>query len=206
VCYRLSISIVFLVEREVALDADEDDRILRIVQRGDEAAYSTLVDRFQERIFRLAWRITGDATLAEEATAQVLVKLWTKAGQWRGDAPARVWIFRMTVRTTIEVQRGQQRWWRRWASGLADVVGESPDPAQQAEHAEECQATSDRLQAALMQLSPPDRALVHLYYYENRGLSEIATILGVDRGALKMRLSRARKQVKRLWDSKPRTD
>ena len=46
-----------------------------------------------------------------------------------------------------------------------------------------------------------DRALVHLYYYENRGLAEIEGILGVGRDALKMRLARARKRLRQLWRS-----
>jgi RNA polymerase sigma-70 factor, ECF subfamily len=185
------------------LHEDEENRILRNVQRGDEAAFSTLVERFEERIFRLAWRITNDAALAEEATAEVLVKLWTRAGQWRGESPARTWIFRIAVRTTLDVQRSQQRWWRRWSGWLPAVIDKRPGPADLAEKAEDCQLTAVRLQAALMQLTPSDRALVHLFYFENRGLPEIETILGVNRDALKMRLARARKRLRQLWNTDP---
>lgn len=180
---------------------DDDNRLLQNFQRGDEAAYSTLVGRFQERIFRLAWQMTGDATLAEEATAQVLVKLWTRAGQWSGEAGARTWIFRMAVRTTLDVQRSQHRWWRRWASGSMAAIDVQADPAFMAQNAEQHQLETDRLQAALDRLAPSDRALVHLYYYEDRNLGEIEGILGVGRDALKARLARARKRLRRVWDA-----
>jgi RNA polymerase sigma-70 factor (ECF subfamily) len=180
-------------------DYEEDHRILTGVQRGDEAAVSALVERFGERVFRLAWRITGDAALAEDATAQTLVKLWTKARQWRGDAPARTWVFRMAVRTALDVQRSQQRWWRRHANGTPTVAADTrSDPADLAEQAEQQQMSADRLQHALMDLGPADRALVHLFYFEGRGLPEIESILGVSRDALKMRLSRARARLRDL--------
>jgi RNA polymerase sigma-70 factor (ECF subfamily) len=180
------------------LHDEGDDQLLRNVQNGDESAFLTLATKFQERIFRMACRITGDNALAEEAAARVLVKLWTKAGQWRGQSPAQTWIYRVTVRTAIDVQRGQQSWWQRWGNVLATTIDWRPGPSELVEQQEEREHNSSRLQDALMHLAPADRALLHLYYYENRHLAEIEEILGVNRDALKMRLLRARKRLRQL--------
>ena len=76
-------------------DADE---LLRRCQRGDEAALTDLVRLFEGRIFRLAYRVTGDAARAEEATADALAKVWAKCGQWRGDSAAGTWVYRVALR------------------------------------------------------------------------------------------------------------
>jgi len=168
------------------------DELLRRCQQGDEAALALLVREYQERIFRLACRVTGDAALAEEATAQALLKIWTRARQWQGQARAATWIYRLAVRTVLDVQRAQRRWWRRWGHGLrlADRAAPAAAPDERAA----------RVHAALRQLNEADRALVHLYYFEEQSLAEIAVILGVPRDNLKMRLARARQRLKPLLE------
>ena len=167
------------------------DELLRRCQHGDEAALALLVAEYQERIFRLACRVTGDAALAEEATAQALLKIWTRARQWQGGASAATWIYRLAVRTVLDVQRGQRRWWRRWGNGLRLNEKQRPAAANDA---------ADRVHAAVQQLNEADRALVHLYYFEEKSLAEIEGVLGVPRDNLKMRLARARQRLKPLLE------
>jgi RNA polymerase sigma-70 factor (ECF subfamily) len=57
-------------------------------------------------------------------------------------------------------------------------------------------AMARRLRQALAELTETDRALVHLYYFEQRDLAEIAHILGSSADALKTRLARARKRLR----------
>jgi RNA polymerase sigma-70 factor (ECF subfamily) len=177
------------------MSLDDSDQLLRRCQQGDETALGEIVRRYQERIFRLAWRVSGDAALAEEATAQALLKIWDRAGQWRGEASAGTWIYRLAVRTVLDVQRSQRRWWRRWSGAVPRVVR---DP----QHAPPAQLLAreqqEQIRLALAQLAENDRVLVHLYYFEERGLGEIEAILGVARETLKMRLSRARQKL-RTW-------
>src|SRR5262249_44807945 len=152
---------------------------------------------YQQRIFRLACRVTGDAALAEEATAHALLKVWTNAWQWRGEAGAGTWIYRIALRTVLDVQRSQRRWWRRWSAPMpAALRHPERGPAEQLLEREDQDQASGRIHAALQQLSEPDRALVHLYYFEERALGEIESILGVPRENLKMRLARARQRLR----------
>ena len=53
-----------------------------------------------------------------------------------------------------------------------------------------------RIRAAVAELEPADRALVHLYYFEDRNLAELEVVFAVGRDALKMRLARARQKLK----------
>jgi RNA polymerase sigma-70 factor (ECF subfamily) len=139
----------------------------------------------------------GDESLAEEAAAQTFVKLWSRCGTWRGESAVGTWLYRLAVRTALDVRRGQRRWWRRfvaapaetWPDPAGDVASAAADRDQQA-------AMARRLRQALAELTETDRALVHLYYFEQRDLAEIAHILGSSADALKTRLARARKRLR----------
>src|SRR5262249_46087916 len=151
-------------------DADE---LLRRAQRGDEAALGAIVRLFAERIFRLACRVLQDADLAEEAAADAFTKVWLHAGQWRGDAAAGTWIYQVAYRAVLDCRKRRRRWWRFWGSPPGEEVRDPQlSPEERAVQAESRQLTHDRLQDALGQLSAEDRALVHLYYFEGRGLAE----------------------------------
>jgi RNA polymerase sigma-70 factor (ECF subfamily) len=175
---------------------DDSDELLRRCQRGDETALAQLVRRYEDRIFRLAYRVTGDAALAEEATADALAKVWTKSGQWRGDAQAGTWIYRLAVRTVLDGQRRRRRWWRFGTSPPEDTLDPRPGPPEQAAEQERREQLSRLLGDALRQLAEGDRVLVHLYYFEQRGLPEIEALMGVARETLKMRLARARQRLR----------
>ena len=182
---------------------EEEEKILRYCQRGDANGFSDMVRALEERIFRLAWRMTGDPLLAEEAASLVLYKIWTKAGRWRGEASARTWIYRIAVRTTLDVERGRKRWRRRWKGNMPIAVADRrAGPAELAAESESRRKDEARVQDAISQLAAEDRALIHLFYFEGHAIAEIGDILGVSRDALKMRLSRARQRLKRLLENK----
>lgn len=178
---------------------DDGDALLRRCQQGDDAALADLVRCFQDRVFRLAYRVSGDAAVAEEAAADVFVKVWQRAGQWRGDSSAGTWIYRIAVRTVLDHERNRHRWWRRWAAALPGFLADPrPDPARQAAEREQQRNGALRLQEALARLPEADRVLVHLYYFENRKLADLEPLLGATRDALKMRLARARRRLRTL--------
>lgn len=175
-------------------DADE---LLRRCQRGDEAALADLVRLFEGRIFRLACRVIGDPVRAEDATADALARVWAKCARWHGDSAAGTWVYRVALRVILDTRRSRRRWWP-WAAVTEELPDPHPGPAEVATDADERAKTASRVRAALGRLTEADRALVHLYYFEQRGLAEIAEIMDATRDALKMRLSRARDRLREL--------
>ncbi len=179
------------------MSSEQADQLLRRCQQGDESALDELVRLYQDRVYQLAYRALGDAALAQEATADAFLKVWNKAGQWRGQAGAATWIYQVAVRTVLDTRRSRRRWWQRWSAPLPEVVADGrPEPAEQLAHGEAQQQQEQRLHEALAQLSQEDRVLIHLYYFEDRSLPEIETILGVGRATLKTRLARARQRLR----------
>lgn len=177
----------------------EAEDLLRRCQRGDDEALSELVRRYHQRIFRLAHRVVSDEALAEEAAAATLVKIWSKVRQWRGQSSAEAWIDRITIRTVLDVRRSQWRWWRR-RTGLspATKVDPRPGPMEAVLESEARQIDAQRVQRAVSALGEEDRVLVHLYYFEEKHLADIAAALGVSRETVKTRLARARHRLRTL--------
>ncbi len=172
------------------------DQALRDCQRGDAAALERLVAHFQQPVMRLAWRMTGNASLAEEVAVEVFTKVWRKSGQWRGDATASTWIYQLTTRTTLDLLRGRRRWWRRMRWLAREENADGTNPSQLAERRDQAALQTEVVALALSELSPEDRALVQLYYYEELPLADIESILGIKTDTLKMRLFRARKRLR----------
>lgn len=177
----------------------DDDDLLRRCQQGDDAALSQLIQRFEGRIFRLAFRVLQDAARAEDATADALATVWSKSGSWRGEAGAATWIQQVAWRVVLDHHRRRKRWWRFWEGIEIDEQSADGNPAQLAATAEERFNREQQLSAALAQLSAEERALVHLHYSEEQSLAEIAAVMQVSRDVLKMRLSRARQKLRAIW-------
>jgi len=176
----------------------DNDELLRRCQRGDDSAMRDLVQSYQGRIFRLAYRVFGDSARAEEVTADALATVWERCRSWRGESQAGTWIHRVAWRVILDHQRSLRRWWRFWE---LDGIAESPasqqlDPSTAVAEQDERAAVTRFVSEGIGKLPVEDRALIHMHYYEQQSLAEIAVVLGVSRDALKMRLSRARQKLR----------
>jgi RNA polymerase sigma-70 factor (ECF subfamily) len=173
-----------------------DDELLARCQRGDEGGLEELIRRHQDRIYRMAFRILRDAARADEAMTEALAAIWFRCGNWRGEASAGTWMTQVAYRVILDHVRTRRRWWRIWSA--ADVASGSlpADPLTQAANRDQEVHRLQRLDAALNDLSPEDRGLVHLHYFEDQSLAEIAAILRVSRDAIKTRLARARAKLR----------
>ncbi|WP_197442915.1 RNA polymerase sigma factor [Lignipirellula cremea] len=185
---------------------DPDHDLLRRCQLKETAALAELIERRQQSLFQLALRtIGGDAALAEEIVVDAFYKIWRNARDWRDGSPSS-WMSRIVVRTALDARRSQQR--RRKYETNAAALGPlqqqrrqaALDPQRQAEVREEQAQRASAIEQSLAPLPPADRALVHLYYYEERPLAEIALILQITADAAKMRLSRIRQKLRRQQD------
>jgi RNA polymerase sigma-70 factor (ECF subfamily) len=169
-----------------------DDDLLGRCQRGDATALTELIARHQDRLFRVACRVLRDPARAEDAVADAFATIWARCGNWQGDAAAGTWIFRVAYRVVLDHARTRRRWWRPFVRTLPVA----PDPAVELADRDHQTFAARRLDEALATLTPDDRALVHLHYFEGQRLAEIGAVLGVSRDALKMRLGRARAKLR----------
>lgn len=182
--------------------SSDAEALLRRCQHGDETALTALIGLYQERVFRFTLRVSGDPSLAEEATADCFYRIWTKCRQRRQDANLEAWIFRIAHRSLLDLARKRQRWWKRLIAGSRTTEDDiQPGPVEKLIEKEQQQQLASKVELAMETLKEEDRALVHLYYFEGRALSEIAVILETSRDVLKMRLMRTRQRLGKLLES-----
>lgn len=159
-------------------------------QQGDGAAFADLVQRWQERLWRHAYRLTAN----QDAAADIVQDSWMAVVKGIGrlqDADAfPAWMFRIVTNKSRDWVRKQQR--RRWLHDLLRSRTATLPPAFPRED-----VRTDSLQAALAQLSLKQRALITLYYQEGFTTQEVADILGIPRGTVKSRLHHARDKIRR---------
>jgi RNA polymerase sigma factor (sigma-70 family) len=179
-----------------SLDESNED-LLRRCECGDESALRELLRRHERHVYAVLYRMLGCHEDAEEALADVFVKVWRAASSFRGAAKFTTWLHRLAGNTALDMLRSRKS---RPEVNVEDVVltemvvdsSEAVDPEQVLVRAEDM-ATVDR---ALQKLSPEDRLLVTLYHIRECSLEEIAEITGKNRTNLKVKLFRARQKLR----------
>ena len=83
------------------METTQDRQLIARLQAGDETAVQELADRYRPRISQLAMRYMKNREDAEEVTQDVLLKVYRKAGAFRGDSALSSWIYRITFNTAM---------------------------------------------------------------------------------------------------------
>lgn len=171
------------------IGADELDDLTLVVraQEGDTRAFEALVRRHQRRLYRLAVRLLGDTSDAEEAVQEAFVAAWRQLKGFRGEAAFSSWMYRIvTNRCLLQVRK------RRPVLVLADL-DEQPGPdGASPEQAAEAQDRGAALNRALRELPAEQRTCWILRELHGLSYDDIGTIVGASADAVRGRLYRAR--------------
>jgi RNA polymerase sigma-70 factor (ECF subfamily) len=179
----------------------DDATLVEQVRRGDETAYAELVARHQQRLYRVAYRITGRHEEALDVTQEVFLKAYRKLGGWQPRAPFGAWLLRLTVNQAIDHRRRAGR----QPAERAVALDAAPEPVADRSTSGDAYAArreiDARVRAALDGLSPSQRTAFVLRHYEGLAMAEIAPVLGCSVGSVKVHLFRALRRLRvRLRD------
>jgi RNA polymerase sigma-70 factor (ECF subfamily) len=162
----------------------------------DVGSFSSWMASEQRRIFALCCRMLEDRDEADIATQNAFLKAYRALdgpNAFSPDDPAK-WLTRITVNTCLDRLRSRSwKFWRRRPPAHDEevILKMAPSAAPSAEDDVFARQIDKRLQEALAQLSPRQRAVFLLKHYEDRRLDEIAEILQLDLGTVKAHMSRA---------------
>ncbi len=166
---------------------DERELVAR-AQRGDADAYEELVRAYQGIAFRTAYLLAGSAADAEEAAQDGFVKAYRALWRFRAGAPFKPWLLRIVAN---EARNRRRSAGRRTALALRAAQVPSGEAAPSPEAALLDSERRGQLLAALDRLSESDREAIACRYFLDLSETETAAALGVRRGTVKSRLSRA---------------
>ena len=143
---------------------------------------AALAEQYAGMLYRLAYARTGSRADAEDVMQEVFVRLLRARPEFRDEEHAKAWLLRVGARCAADVLRAP---WRRREGPLDDGLP-APEPPGEGGVVE-----------AVLALPAKYRMAVHLYYYEELSVAEIAAVLGKSEGAVKSRLFRARALLRR---------
>jgi RNA polymerase sigma-70 factor (ECF subfamily) len=179
----------------------EIDEILLVnrVAQGDEQAFLALYDCYVNRVYALSLRILNDPMLAEEATQDTFLKLWSRARMYLAERGSLLlWLLTIARRTALDRLR---------LEGRRPTLSDAKDPAEVWQTIADRDSLSEEshwrsLNFAVQALSPEHRQLIELAYFQGLSQSEIAEVLGWPLGTVKTRLRAAMERLRHEWGPK----
>lgn len=168
-----------------------DEALASAAATGDRDAFAALLGRHYDRIFALAFRLTGSRAEAEDLTQDICLALPAKLGSWRGEARFTTWLYRVTVNAAHD-RRRRAATRSRAADGWGDW-----EVNRRAGIAEDT-AAQDWLTATMARLSPELRDTVALTLGEDLSQKDAAEVLGVSEGTVAWRMSEVKKRLREM--------
>lgn len=150
-----------------------------------------LAEQYRDRLFAAAFQVCGNAADAEDAAQEALLRYHLSDKEFENQEHIRAWLLRVAVNWAKNISRS---FWRRNTLPLEEYMETLTFDCQE----------SREIFREVMALPEKYRLVIHLYYYEDYSVEEIARILGIRVSNVKVRLSRGRQMLKatlqEVWD------
>ena len=148
-----------------------------------QEAFAQAARTYGDTVYRIAYHALNSRADAEDVTQTVLLKLYECKKNFESEEHIKAWLIRVVINRAKDIRSS---FWRRNQTSYEDYMAELPFE----------EPEDSRLFEAVMQLEEKYRIVVHMFYYEDYDIKEIAHILKCPSGTVKSRLSRARALLK----------
>jgi RNA polymerase sigma-70 factor, ECF subfamily len=181
------------------IEQEQEQALIAAARDGDHDAITRLIEEYERVVYVVCYRMLGNAQDAEDAAQEAFVRAFNNLDSFDLGRPLRPWLLRVTSNLCIDRLRrrkptlslddlGEDGAWE-WKAGSAI----NPE-----RHLVE-QQRQNRVRALLETLSPTDRSVVTLFYWEDLSYAEISEVTGLTVSAIKSRLFRARRSMAEQW-------
>lgn len=192
-----------------------EEKLVERLKKRDEAAFNELIRLYQERIFRLVFRMLGDRAEAEDLAQEVFITVFKSIDGFRGESKLSTWLYRVAtnhcknrIKYLNRRARGKKKEFDEIAEhGAIESATMNPtSPLARPDHMVEALQKEKILQVAIASLDEDHRTLIVLRDIEQMTYDQIQEITGLAQGTVKSRLHRARHalrdKVRRLADGR----
>lgn len=149
---------------------------------NEEMTAQELVDRYSAMIYRLAFVRLQSVQDAEDITQEVLLKYIRCGKSFRDEEHRKAWLLKVTVNAIKSLATSA---WHRRAVPIEEA-GDIPEPI----------SDTGGVMQAVAALPENYRTVIHLFYFENLSIKQIAKVIGKTEGTVKSQLSRAREKLR----------
>jgi len=187
----------------VASQASIDDTFLvGEVQNGNREAFEELVRHHDRAIFRLAFRITGSESDAQDVYQETFLRAYSKLGGFRYECGFSTWIYRIATNLCLEYLRKKHRRPQHLSVATADskqydLLDTLPaDRSTEPDTACTCRELRLRIHKALQKLTPRERVVIELKHHHGLKLCAIGDMISANEQAVKYSLARATRKLR----------
>jgi len=176
-----------------------DAEVIQRCRRGEVEPFSLLVERYQDRIYNLAFRLLGNADDALDAAQDAFVSAYAALSRFDPDRPFAPWLFRIATNACYGMLRKRrpdlsfEAMEEQEAVPAAAVSAVEADPQERVLRA----MRDEEIQQAVLALAEPFRTVMFLRYEEEMSYEAIAAVLELPIGTVKTYLHRARQRLRK---------
>ncbi|MHB1109103.1 MAG: RNA polymerase sigma factor [Devosia sp.] len=168
-----------------------DEALVAQAKAGDRMAFSALVERHYDFVFRTACKWSGKRSDAEDIAQDVCIKLASALNSFDGRSAFSSWLYKVTLNAVRDMQRARSRRWKQ-VDRFAEVHPEDAPPEQ------EESATAKELWAAVRALPEKQRDAVLLVYAEEMNHAQAGEIMGCRETTVSWHIHEAKKTLRGL--------
>lgn len=193
----MGVATVSAVGRDLDLDLELAERH----RYGDDRAFNEVYSRFEDMVYNLAYRLSGNREEAADLTQEIFLRVFRHLGSFGGRSTLKTWIFRIAVNHC----RDRLSRWHPPTQPIGEEPGDGvavyPDPSRGPEELAVAADAKRRVEQALTCLPQVFREVVVLRDIEGLSYEEIAEVLTVRIGTVRSRIARGREQLRALLET-----
>jgi RNA polymerase sigma factor (sigma-70 family) len=185
---------------------DELDLIERL-KRGEESAFRSLVEQYQDLVYNTALGIVQNESDAEDVAQEVFIQVFRSIGTFKSEAKLSTWIYRITTTRALDLLRARKskkrfgllkRLWETEEESPVENISDFNHPGVSLESKEE----AAQLMTAIAQLPENQKVAFVLHKLEGLSYLEIAEVMGNTLPAVESLMHRARLNLRKILEKK----
>jgi RNA polymerase sigma factor (sigma-70 family) len=174
--------------------------LIEQLQRGDQIAFSKLVEAYQDMVYNTVVSMVQDEDTADDITQEVFIQVFQSISSFKGDAKISTWLYRIAIGKAIDYERSRKRKKRfAFVQQLFGSTGEAAANVVDFQHPGillEKKESAAALFAALRTLPDTQRAAFTLHKLEGLSYQEIAVVLDTTLTSVESLMGRAKKNLR----------
>ncbi len=179
----------------------DDIAVIQLVLQGQQAAYATLVSRYQQYVFTIAMRYVNNRELAEELSQDAFVKAYKYLADFKGNSKFSTWLYTIVNTTCLTHLRKKKD--ETILLEEEKMISISDNTYEQKPNDKLDQKTQKQLlERAMKHLPESDAQILNLFYQAEQSIDEVGMIMGLTTSNVKVKLFRARQKLKEVLETK----
>ncbi|MDH5609983.1 MAG: RNA polymerase sigma factor [Cyclobacteriaceae bacterium] len=178
-------------------DHFSEEELIRLIRTdGNWRYFSELVYRHEEYVIQKCRGFVKDQEAARDLSQEIFIKIFMSLGNYRSEAKFKTWLYSIIYHACIDhLRKNKRNVHHIITEKLADEISEVLDLDEPADD----ELTLQVLDELMEELLPEEKLILLLKYKEKHTIKAIELTLGLSESAVKMRLSRAREKINRLY-------